>query len=212
MTGPGDIGSDPWDEFLARYFGRGEGGRRPAAPGRHHQADDGGRPGDCWPTRPGGPRSANSSDLDTDHLLWAALQREPLRDLLRRAGADPDTLLGALGGSSGRPARQRGEVPPNLSLTPAAKRALLDAHQLARALGSVVHRPGARPDRAAAQPGLAGRADPAPPVGSSPSRCRPPAPARADGTAPQPDRGHARPSTSTAATSPTWPGRAGSTR
>ena len=29
MMGPGDIGSDPWDEFLARYFGRGEGGRRP---------------------------------------------------------------------------------------------------------------------------------------------------------------------------------------
>ena len=30
----------------------------------------------------------------------------------------------------------RGEVPPNLSLTPAAKRALLDAHQLSRAMGA----------------------------------------------------------------------------
>lgn len=30
MMGSGDFGSDPWDEFLARYFGRGEGdaGRR----------------------------------------------------------------------------------------------------------------------------------------------------------------------------------------
>ncbi|GAB3937086.1 hypothetical protein GCM10027614_14660 [Micromonospora vulcania] len=47
----------------------------------------------------------HSSDLDTDHLLWAALQREPLRDLVRRAGADPDTLLNALGGrGDGAPA------------------------------------------------------------------------------------------------------------
>jgi ATP-dependent Clp protease ATP-binding subunit ClpC len=33
-----------------------------------------------------------SADVDTDHLLWAALQREPMRELLRRAGADPDAL------------------------------------------------------------------------------------------------------------------------
>ncbi|KAB1941081.1 ATP-dependent Clp protease ATP-binding subunit [Micromonospora sp. ALFpr18c] len=133
MMGPGDLGSDPWDEFLARYFGRGEGGRRPphrvditrlmTADAREMLADAARR-----------AAQRHSSDLDTDHLLWAALQREPLRDLVRRAGADPDTLLNALGGKGdGAP---RGEVPPNLSLTPAAKRALLDAHQLSRAMGA----------------------------------------------------------------------------
>ncbi|GIJ24921.1 ATPase AAA [Micromonospora qiuiae] len=133
MIGPGDFGSDPWDEFLARYFGRGEGGRRPAhrvditrlmtADAREMLADAARR-----------AAQKHSNDLDTDHLLWAALQREPLRDLLRRAGADPDTLLNALGGQGdGAP---QGEVPPNLSLTPAAKRALLDAHQLSRAMGA----------------------------------------------------------------------------
>ncbi|MEH1167412.1 ATP-dependent Clp protease ATP-binding subunit [Micromonospora sp. CPCC 205539] len=133
MMGPGDLGSDPWDEFLARYFGRGEGGRRPphrvditrlmTADAREMLADAARR-----------AAQRQSSDLDTDHLLWAALQREPLRDLVRRAGADPDTLLNALGGKGdGAP---RGEVPPNLSLTPAAKRALLDAHQLSRAMGA----------------------------------------------------------------------------
>ncbi|WP_431926687.1 ATP-dependent Clp protease ATP-binding subunit [Micromonospora wenchangensis] len=133
MMGPGDFGSDPWDEFLARYFGRGEGGRRPAhrvditrlmtADAREMLADAARR-----------AAQKHSTDLDTDHLLWAALQREPLRDLVRRAGADPDTLVNALGGrADGAP---RGEVPPNLSLTPAAKRALLDAHQLSRAMGA----------------------------------------------------------------------------
>ncbi|MDM4718889.1 ATP-dependent Clp protease ATP-binding subunit [Micromonospora sp. WMMA1363] len=133
MMGPGDFGSDPWDEFLARYFGRSEGGRRPAhrvditrlmtADAREMLADAARR-----------AAQKHSNDLDTDHLLWAALQREPLRDLIRRAGADPDTLVNALGGrGDGAP---RGEVPPNLSLTPAAKRALLDAHQLSRAMGA----------------------------------------------------------------------------
>ncbi|MFI5835655.1 ATP-dependent Clp protease ATP-binding subunit [Micromonospora sp. NPDC051300] len=133
MMGPGDFGNDPWDEFLARYFGRGEGGRRPAhrvditrlmtADAREMLADAARR-----------AAQKHSNDLDTDHLLWAALQREPLRDLVRRAGADPDALVNALGGrAEGAPG---GEVPPNLSLTPAAKRALLDAHQLSRAMGA----------------------------------------------------------------------------
>jgi ATP-dependent Clp protease ATP-binding subunit ClpC len=133
--GPGDYGTDPWDEFLARYFGRGQ-GRRPGqrvditrlmtADAREMLADAARR-----------AAQANSNDLDTDHLLWAALQREPLKDLIRRAGADPDALLGALGGARrvDEPVPQ-GQVPANMSLTPAAKRALLDAHQLSRAMGA----------------------------------------------------------------------------
>ncbi|MFC6016505.1 ATP-dependent Clp protease ATP-binding subunit [Plantactinospora solaniradicis] len=133
--GPGDLGPDPWDEFLARYFGRGENRRQGqrvditrlmTADARELLADAARR-----------AAQANSSDLDTDHLLWAALQREPLRDLLTRAGADPETLLGALGGEQrvDRPAKH-GQVPSNMSLTPAAKRALLDAHQLSRAMSA----------------------------------------------------------------------------
>ncbi|MFD0820535.1 ATP-dependent Clp protease ATP-binding subunit, partial [Micromonospora zhanjiangensis] len=49
-------------------------------------------------------------------------------------GANPDSLLAALGGQ--QDGARGGEVPPNLSLTPAAKRALLDAHQLSRAMGA----------------------------------------------------------------------------
>jgi len=122
--GPADFGSDPWDEFLARYFGRGE-GRRPGqrvditrlmtADARELLAEAARR-----------AAQKRSADLDTDHLLWAALQREPLRDLVSRAGADPYALVNALGGrGNGVP---KGQVPPHLSLTPAAKRALLDMY------------------------------------------------------------------------------------
>ncbi|MEV0733511.1 ATP-dependent Clp protease ATP-binding subunit [Polymorphospora sp. NPDC050346] len=128
--GPGEPGSDPWDEFLSRYFGRGE-PRRPSnrvditrlmsADARELLTDAARR-----------AAQSGSADLDTDHLLWAALQRQPLRDLVRRAGADPDPLLASLNGPGEAP---RGDIPSNMSLTPAAKRALLDAHQLSRAIG-----------------------------------------------------------------------------
>src|SRR3954471_18913520 len=73
-----------------------------------------------------------SPDLDTDHLLWAMTEDETIRSLLSRAGADPVQLRTML-----EELPRRGEPheqPP--SLTPAAKRALLDAHQISRALGS----------------------------------------------------------------------------
>ncbi|MEV6491877.1 ATP-dependent Clp protease ATP-binding subunit, partial [Actinoplanes sp. NPDC051633] len=46
------------------------------------------------------------ADLDTDHLLWAVLQLEPMRALVRRAGADPDALLAGLPGPG-----ETGELP-----------------------------------------------------------------------------------------------------
>jgi ATP-dependent Clp protease ATP-binding subunit ClpC len=73
-----------------------------------------------------------SADLDTDHLLWAMTQEESTRNLLSRAGADPDELRNQLEG-----VLHRGQVNAQQpALTPAAKRALLDAHQISRALGS----------------------------------------------------------------------------
>ncbi|HEX6969741.1 MAG TPA: ATP-dependent Clp protease ATP-binding subunit [Micromonosporaceae bacterium] len=130
MTQEPGFGLDPWDEFLARYFGRV--GRRPgpriditrlmSADARELLADAARR-----------AAQLQSIDLDTDHLLWAVLRREALRDLLRRAGADPDALLRAIDGRGVE--APSGDLPRNVSLTPAAKRALLDAHQLSRAMG-----------------------------------------------------------------------------
>jgi ATP-dependent Clp protease ATP-binding subunit ClpC len=73
-----------------------------------------------------------SSDLDTDHLLWAMTEDDAIRQLISRAGADVTQLRTLL---EQQPARgePHSEQP---SLTPAAKRALLDAHQISRALGS----------------------------------------------------------------------------
>ncbi|HEV7897589.1 MAG TPA: ATP-dependent Clp protease ATP-binding subunit, partial [Planosporangium sp.] len=67
-----------------------------------------------------------------EHLLWAATHREPLRQLLSRAGADPDAIAEEIE-RRGRKDAPRHVVP---SLTPAAKRALLQAHQISRALGA----------------------------------------------------------------------------
>ncbi|UWZ59510.1 ATP-dependent Clp protease ATP-binding subunit [Dactylosporangium aurantiacum] len=77
---------------------------------------------------------AGEEDLDTVHLLWAILQREPLRQVLARAGADPGALVQALQARPPRgPSRQ---LTGTQTLTPATKRVLLQAHQLSRAGGA----------------------------------------------------------------------------
>jgi ATP-dependent Clp protease ATP-binding subunit ClpC len=71
-------------------------------------------------------------DLDAPHLLWALAGQEPTRTLLTRAGADPDRLRTGL-----EETLRVGEATDGpVTLTPAAKRALLDAHQVSRASGS----------------------------------------------------------------------------
>jgi ATP-dependent Clp protease ATP-binding subunit ClpC len=118
----------PWDELFSRFFGMGERpvyrvdlGRLMSAEAKELVTD-------------AAQHAAESGavDLDTDHLLWAALQREHLREMVRRAGADPDALLQQLP----QPQRKERREDAGLSLTPASKRALLDAHQIARATGS----------------------------------------------------------------------------
>ena len=128
--GPEDFGSSPFDDFLARIYGSG-GPRQPvhrvditrlmSAPAREllgaaasHVAERGG------------------ANLDTEQLLWAAAHLEPTRELLGRAGADPDELTHQIEGQEAQ--AQRASEPPQL--TPGAKRALLDAHQISRAVGS----------------------------------------------------------------------------
>ncbi|MDL4770870.1 ATP-dependent Clp protease ATP-binding subunit [Actinomadura xylanilytica] len=69
-------------------------------------------------------------DLDVVDLLGAAAQTDPARGLLSAAGAEPDGLLARIADLASD--RGPGETPS--TLTPAAKRALLDAQRVSRAL------------------------------------------------------------------------------
>jgi ATP-dependent Clp protease ATP-binding subunit ClpC len=128
--GSGEFGASPFDDFFTRYFG----GSVPQRPARRvdigqlltEQARELLRDAATQAAQWGDP------DLDTDHLLWAATRQEPTRRLLTAAGADPDAIARDIEARGRRgPAR---EVAP--SLTPSAKRALLDARQISRAFGS----------------------------------------------------------------------------
>jgi ATP-dependent Clp protease ATP-binding subunit ClpC len=158
--GPGD-----WDDLFARFFGAAEPRRAQriditkymSNEGREVLSDAARRAAEL------ADEGKPIADLDTDHLLWAALQQESLKAGVRRAGADPEALLAALG----RPSRQPGDaLPEQVALTPAAKRALLDSLQVSRALGSSYVGPehilmalGLNPDSAAGRL-MAGKLDP----------------------------------------------------
>jgi ATP-dependent Clp protease ATP-binding subunit ClpC len=126
----GGPGSTPLDEFLTRYFGgsaahlhRVDIGRLMSREARELVAAAAAHAGEL-----------GDNDIDTDDLLWAATQREPLRRMLARAGADPDELATAVSG--GR--RDQSGHPPagGPVLTPDTKRALLAAHHLSQAVGA----------------------------------------------------------------------------
>ncbi len=127
--GSGDFGASPFDDIFARFFGG-------AAPQRPQRVDIGqllteqGRE----VIRDAATEAARwgDADLDTDHLLWAATRQEPVRRLLSAAGADPDAIARQIE-SQAEHGQPREDAP---NLTPAAKRALLDARQISRALGS----------------------------------------------------------------------------
>ena len=128
--GSGDFGASPFDEILARMFGH----PVPRRPVQRiditelltEQARELMRDAATAAARWG------DADLDTDHLLWAATRQEPVRRLLSAAGADPDAMATSIESRS-RHGQPRDEPP---SLTPAAKRALLDARQISSAFGS----------------------------------------------------------------------------
>ena len=122
---------DPFDEFLARFFG-GPMQRRPVqridigqlmTEQARELLRDAATQASQW----------GEEDLDTDHLLWAATRQEPTRRVLSAAGTDPDELAQRIA-SAGRHGQAREQQ--ELNLTPSAKRALLDARQISRAFGS----------------------------------------------------------------------------
>ena len=130
----GPAGPGQWDDFFARFFGAADPRRSARIDITKYMS------GDAREVLSGAARRAAEladpdrpvADLDTDHLLWAVLQQEPMKQTVRRAGADPEQLLSSLG----RPAGVREDMPAQVALTPAAKRALLDSLQISRALGS----------------------------------------------------------------------------
>ncbi|GAA1396637.1 ATP-dependent Clp protease ATP-binding subunit [Pseudonocardia kongjuensis] len=73
------------------------------------------------------------ADLDATHILLACARTETTRQWITRAGGDPDVIARTL---DERLPRGDGTDPRPPSLTPSAKRALLDAHQISRSLGS----------------------------------------------------------------------------
>jgi len=132
--GPEDFGRDPFGEFIARFLGSaassgGSGRRDPryydflrlmSEPARQLVSEAA-----SYAAQHG------SSDLDTEHLLHAALTTEPTRTMITRAGADADALAEEID-------RDVGDKTPrkSISVSPAVKRALLDAHDIARTRGA----------------------------------------------------------------------------
>ncbi len=129
--GPQGFGSSPFDDFIARIFGASAGPQNPGYRVDITRLMSG-------PAREligaAAARAAERGvDLDTEQLLWAAATVEPTRHLLARSGADPGELARAADEQQTEPTGRPGGPP---QLTPGAKRALLDAHQISRTLGS----------------------------------------------------------------------------
>ncbi|MFI8237043.1 ATP-dependent Clp protease ATP-binding subunit [Streptomyces sp. NPDC085866] len=158
MSTPGfGFGRSPFEEFdelMSRFFGSGG----PAASARRPQRVDIGsllseRARDLVAEARDIAATEGSEELDARHLLAAATRNESTRRLLAEAGADPDRIREQLGtGANG------GEKTEPNTLTPSAKRALLDAYQISRAEGDSYIGPGhilralaANPESAAGQ-------------------------------------------------------------
>ncbi|MFF0473385.1 ATP-dependent Clp protease ATP-binding subunit [Streptomyces sp. NPDC004284] len=124
--------SDPFSDLFNRFFGMSPASSPPAVQrvpiGRlltesaHELLNTAARKAD----------EDGSSDLDTEHLLWAATQVEPTRRLLSRGGVSPDKLAERLAGVLPRESAEPSAEP---GLTPAAKRTLATAHAYSQAAG-----------------------------------------------------------------------------
>jgi ATP-dependent Clp protease ATP-binding subunit ClpC len=139
MSGRMGGGGSLFDSFFSDFFGDGPAGGRPAAPQQRRQVDrvditeffsDA--------TRQLLQRAAQralewgSLDLDTDHLLYAALQDDVVRHVLNQVDADPEAIADQIEEEADQ--AERTDVSP--SLMPDAKAALLAAYEESRELGA----------------------------------------------------------------------------
>ncbi|MGW9478575.1 ATP-dependent Clp protease ATP-binding subunit [Saccharomonospora azurea] len=131
MTGFfGEPSPSPFDQLLAQFFGNAMPGRRPHAVGITRLMSEQALALVSAAVRQVGEWGQN--ELDSTHLLWAATRVPGSRELLQRAGADPDALAERVE----REAADRRSPQATPVLTPGAKRTLLDAHQISRGLRS----------------------------------------------------------------------------
>src|SRR5205823_8862435 len=128
-------GSSLFDEFFSDFFGQTPSTGRVAAPARQVERVDVTQFfSDA--TRELLQRAAQTAldwgslDLDTDHLLYAALQDDVVRHVLRGIDADPEAVAAELEEQAEKV--QRTDVAP--SLAPDAKAALLAAYDESRKL------------------------------------------------------------------------------
>ncbi|WP_277675548.1 ATP-dependent Clp protease ATP-binding subunit [Saccharopolyspora rectivirgula] len=130
----GPIGPGPFEEYFARFFGADSarpGGRRiDITDLLTEQAQQ------LLIAAAQHARERGRTELDALHLLWATTQHSPTQEMLRQAGVDVDGFAKRIDGhlppaSGSQPAEQQA-----VTLTPAARAVLADAHQVARALGS----------------------------------------------------------------------------
>ncbi|MFD4599381.1 ATP-dependent Clp protease ATP-binding subunit [Streptomyces sp. NPDC058464] len=136
MSTPGfGFGRSPFEEFdelMSRFFGGAGAGAQPRRPQR---VDIGSLLSERARELVAEARDLaafeGSEELDARHLLAAATTHDSTRRLLTEAGADPDQLRARLTAGHGG-----GEKTEPTALTPAAKRALLDAYQISRAEGA----------------------------------------------------------------------------
>ncbi|MGW5283543.1 ATP-dependent Clp protease ATP-binding subunit [Streptomyces collinus] len=159
MSTPGfGFGRSPFEEFdelMSRFFG--PGGQTAPAARRPQRVDIGSLLSERAMELVAEARdiagAEGSEELDARHLLAAATRNESTRRLLTESGTDPDRLREQLGTTG-----NGGERTEPTTLTPSAKRALLDAYRVSRAEDASYIGPGhllralaANPESAAGQ-------------------------------------------------------------
>ncbi|WP_308468613.1 ATP-dependent Clp protease ATP-binding subunit [Rathayibacter soli] len=130
--GPVGSGAGSFDEFLARYLQ----GQRAAQSGRaiditrllskrtHAVINQAAR----------FALEHGHSDVDALHILRVLIGESSISDVIKRVGVDPASIVAAIDQRLPAPAGEAADATP--ALTHSAQRALLDAHQVARAFGS----------------------------------------------------------------------------
>ncbi|RAM39259.1 ATP-dependent Clp protease ATP-binding subunit [Arthrobacter globiformis] len=130
--GPAGSGNGSFDEFFARYL-QGQRAARSTRP-RDLTRLLSRRTHEVLAHAARFATDHGHSDVDALHILRVMVQDEPAAGYLRRAGAD--TAAVAQAAEDRLPEKSSVAVDGTPALTPSAQRALLDAHQVARAFGS----------------------------------------------------------------------------